>query len=82
MTEQSEKALIQKRNLWKQLGLLGGVGASATLATQTHAVITGDQVKATYDKSGADSTTDSTGLIVITIAISLVVISTVKRIVK
>lgn len=75
--KQREQRLITLRNSAIGAGVIG----SALAASNTHAISTAD-VQAAYTGSGASETIDGTGIIIIGLVITIVVISMVIGLVK
>lgn len=73
----SENKLINRRNAFVTAGVI-----SAGVATQSHAVITADQVQAKYDSSGAEKTTDGAGLMVIGISVGVLIVGVVLKLIR
>lgn len=76
--KQREERLIALRNTAVGAGVIG----TGLVASNTQAAITPAQIKGAYDDSGATETVDGTGIIIITLVVSVTIIGLIIALVK
>lgn len=74
----SEQSIVNRRNALAAMGVIGAAG----VGSNAHAVISTTDVTSKYESSGAEDTVDGVGMIMISLAIGISIISLIIGLVK